>query len=168
MNSKLQEYALIAEIIGGVAIVASLIFVGVQLRQNTIATQGNTRNELIAADLAVLLAPNGTDAAIALRSLDDITEEQAVEAVIYLTALLRVREFVWLQYRSGLLDHDTWQAYLSGISSNFNNPRARRYWEMSKAGFDPQFVAEVDKFLVNVPADERFSFDMEAMQKGIR
>ena len=168
LKDKLQEYALMAEIIGGVAIVASLIFVGLQIQQNTVATQGNTRNELIAADLAVLLAPKGTESAMALRSVDPISEEQAVDAVIYLTALLRVREFVWLQYRNGLLDYDTWQAYLSGISSNFNNPRARVYWEDAKSGFDPEFAAEVDKYLVNVPATDRFAFDIDAIMTGTR
>ena len=34
MKEKLQEYALIAEIIGGVAIILSLIFVGLQIREN--------------------------------------------------------------------------------------------------------------------------------------
>ncbi len=39
MKERLQEYALFAEIIGGFAIVVSLLFVGVQLRQsNSIAT----------------------------------------------------------------------------------------------------------------------------------
>lgn len=168
MNEKLQEYALIAEIIGGVAIVASLIFVGVQLKQNTLATQGNTRNELIAADLTVLLSPYSTEGNMYLRSPDDISELQVIEGVVYLTALLRTREFVWLQYRYGLLDAETWQAYLSGIRANFNFPRARMYWEMSKGGFDPEFVAEIDKYLVDVPSDEQYAFDMEAMKKGIR
>jgi hypothetical protein len=35
VKEKLQEYALIAEIVGGIAIVASLLFVGLQIQQNT-------------------------------------------------------------------------------------------------------------------------------------
>ena len=41
MKEKLQEYALIAEIIGGIGIIASLIFVGFQLEQNTLSTELN-------------------------------------------------------------------------------------------------------------------------------
>lgn len=33
---KLKEYALIAEVIGGVAILIGLVFVGMELRQNTL------------------------------------------------------------------------------------------------------------------------------------
>lgn len=166
VKAKLQEYALIADIIGGIAIVASLIFVGVQLQQNTIATQGNTRNELIAADLTVLLSPNAAKIAVNMRSPEPITDEEVLEVLIYLTAVLRVREFVWLQYRSGLIDVETWRAYLSGITVNFNNPRARMFWDLSKTQFDPEFVAEVDKILADIPPVEIYYFDMDAMKTG--
>lgn len=33
---KLKEYALIAEIIGGIAVQSGLVFVGLELRQNTL------------------------------------------------------------------------------------------------------------------------------------
>jgi len=42
MKEKLQEYALVAEIIGGVAIVISLVFVGVQVSQTAEETATNT------------------------------------------------------------------------------------------------------------------------------
>lgn len=45
MTEKLQKYALLAEIIGAVAIVISLLFVGVQVRQsNSIATTDAIRD----------------------------------------------------------------------------------------------------------------------------
>ena len=42
MKGKLQEYALVAEIIGGIAIVISLVFVGVQVSQTAEETATNT------------------------------------------------------------------------------------------------------------------------------
>ena len=41
VKEKLQEYALLAEIISAVAIIASLLFVGVQLKQNDKTNQVN-------------------------------------------------------------------------------------------------------------------------------
>jgi len=43
MKDNLQEYALISEIIGGIGIIASLIFVGFQVKQNAEETALNTR-----------------------------------------------------------------------------------------------------------------------------
>jgi|Laugresp1bdmlbsn_1035097.scaffolds.fasta_scaffold25906_1 hypothetical protein len=42
MKTKLQDIALLAEIVGAVAIVISLFFVGMQLKENTAAVQANS------------------------------------------------------------------------------------------------------------------------------
>jgi hypothetical protein len=62
MKEKLQEYALIAEIISAICIVLSLIFVGLQVRQgaeetaaNTAAIRGSVRQSLMEADKDLLL-----------------------------------------------------------------------------------------------------------------
>lgn len=49
LKVRLQEYALIAEIIGGIAIVVSLIFVGFEVRQSAAETAQNTRAIEVAA-----------------------------------------------------------------------------------------------------------------------
>ena len=46
MKEKLQKFALIAEIVGGVAISASLIFVGVQINQNHEMMRAQIRNDI--------------------------------------------------------------------------------------------------------------------------
>lgn len=43
MKEKLQEYALIAEIISALAVVAGLVFVGLEIRQSTAQAEMNTR-----------------------------------------------------------------------------------------------------------------------------
>jgi hypothetical protein len=44
MKYSLKKIALITEIIGGVALFVSLIFVGVQFKENTTATRSATAN----------------------------------------------------------------------------------------------------------------------------
>ena len=44
MKYSLKKTALITEIIGGIALFISLIFVGIQFRENTIATKSATAN----------------------------------------------------------------------------------------------------------------------------
>jgi hypothetical protein len=60
MKEKLQEYALIAEIISALAVVAGLIFVGLEINQSTEQSALNTRaletaayQDLIAQILAI-------------------------------------------------------------------------------------------------------------------
>ena len=51
LGMKLEKYALIAEIVGGLAVIFGLIFVGLQLRQNTIA-QRVTATQTLVVDYA--------------------------------------------------------------------------------------------------------------------
>ena len=52
MKYNLKKIALLAEIIGGFAIVVSLIFVGIQFRENTKATKSATANAVNAITIA--------------------------------------------------------------------------------------------------------------------
>ena len=51
MKAKLQEFALIAEIVGAIAVVISLIYVGLGVRQNTDAIQVANHQALVALDM---------------------------------------------------------------------------------------------------------------------
>ena len=48
---KLQDWALIAEIVGGASVVVSLIFVGVSVRQNTDAILVANHQSIVAMDI---------------------------------------------------------------------------------------------------------------------
>jgi hypothetical protein len=56
MKEILEEYALIAEIISAIAVIISLIFVGLQIRSNTKATQASTFHKIDALDINILLS----------------------------------------------------------------------------------------------------------------
>jgi len=61
MKEKLQEYALIAEIISGIAIVISLVFVGIQIQQGTeetVASRGETI-DVVGSPQSILMATTG-------------------------------------------------------------------------------------------------------------
>ena len=52
----LQQYAYIAEMVGVIAIVVTLIYLAIQTKQNTEAVQATTRHTVIANDLMVIQA----------------------------------------------------------------------------------------------------------------
>lgn len=47
MKVKLKKIALLVEVLGGVAILISLVFVGIQLKENTKATRSSTATATI-------------------------------------------------------------------------------------------------------------------------
>ena len=38
---------------------------------------------------------------------------------------IRIREFAWHQYRSGILDEQTWQSYMAPVPGIFSTQRAK-------------------------------------------
>ena len=125
MRDKLQEYALIADIISAIAVVASLIFVGAEIRRSSAETALNTRAiETSAfyalnqshAELSIATLNNAEVADIRLRafsndpSLSDIEIERYGA---YLQAVLRFPELAYLQYTNGIIDEDNFSSILN-------------------------------------------------------
>ncbi len=64
-RTRLKTVAMITEIAGGIAVIISLVFFGIQVRHNTAASQAATYQEMIRASNEYLLAI-GTDPDLAL------------------------------------------------------------------------------------------------------
>lgn len=152
MKEKLQEYALIAEIIGGFAIVASLIFVGLQTGQNTKAVEANLRQSALEADNELIILNINNPKITMLRSKQDLTEEEAVILTNQLLLTFRLRENDYSQYLNGATDEETWLRYRSSIYVTFQWQNNRNWWsKVGKLFFSPNFVQEVDKILEETP-----------------
>jgi len=112
---KLKRWASIAEISSAVAVVLSLIFVGLQIRDNTIATQAATYQDSVAYDIELLLtrgtSPDGSRLFWAfLESPDSLTEDEFRRGRDLVGATMRHLENIFLQREAGMLSDDAWSA----------------------------------------------------------
>lgn len=162
MKEKLQEYALIAEIISAICIVLSLVFVGLQVQQgaeetatNTAAIEASVRESMLATDINILLFAGEhsimpTELAAGIDS--SLTAEQANAAFAALMAEIRSREFQYVQYKAGMLDEATYQSYRNTFMFNLKtNARYAYTWQYVSGidAFNPEFVAEVTRELAS-------------------
>ena len=119
MKEKLQEYALLAEIISAVCIVLSLIFVGLQVQQgaeatdyNTEATRGSVRESMMNAELNVLNMvadhPYLLDFSF---NPEEYSGAEVGRANSFFIMMMRTREHYWRQYENGFLDEATYKSY---------------------------------------------------------
>ena len=105
----LEQSAYIAQVVGVMLIVASLAYVARQLRQNTDAQIAASRQATLASDLSFLsMSMSYPEAALGLGS-----ETQDVRSTALLVMYLRIREFAWYQYQSGILDETTWESNMT-------------------------------------------------------
>ena len=123
----------IFEAIGVIAIVASLIFLAIEVNQNTNALYGQTRQSVLeTAQSELFLLVEHPDVSLSVIKEGPLTAEENVKLDAYLAATLRAREYAWLQFQDGAIDEEQWKAEVSVARSILNAERVRRWWD--KAG----------------------------------
>ena len=105
---KLEKWALIAEIIGAAAIVISLVFVGLQVRQSNslAATEALKEGTVIWTD--AYLAALGTEESVgffkrALNHCGELSEEQRGRFYALISKFVSAYDNIYNQYQSGRL-----------------------------------------------------------------
>lgn len=124
LKEKLQEYALIAEIVSAIAIVGSLIFVGLEIRQNTNAVFATSYDQLLAdqMDLRMRMAsnPESISAFEKYRTVEDVNDLSTLEYQVggYAnSALYQLYERAYFAYDRDRLGDEEWNRYMRWICS---------------------------------------------------
>ena len=123
MNSdRLQKWALVAEIVGGLAVVLSLIFVGLEIRQSSEETALNTRavetgayQDLIGQIMAINFNTqnNAQLRELINRMIDGgefLTEEERDLYNSHVTNIMRHADLAYFQYERGIIDKERLQS----------------------------------------------------------
>jgi hypothetical protein len=140
-NENLQKWALVAEIIGGIAVVLSLIFVGVGVRQsseetaiNTRAIQTNAYQDLISQINLLNLAriENPETLQIAGSFSADSNPDNEIETR-YMSSVsayvIRHGEMAHYQYLQGLIDKPRLDSALAILLAVLGTNHGRTRWE---------------------------------------
>ena len=148
----LEQMVQIAEIIGLIVIMVSLVFIAIQVKQGADAMRSEARQAQTNLDLALVsrLVDYPEIGRIFSQS-ETPTFEEKTQLMFWIIGQLRTREHEWLQYKSGALDKETWESYRGVIYFVLGTPRAREMWELTKAYFNAEFVSMVDDMIVDVP-----------------
>lgn len=146
MNDR--RFSAIAEFIGVAAVVLSLVFVGMEIRQSAdinsaqaVYSLNQTTSELlqqiaINADLAELLSHASNDFA----SLD---ENEQMRARFWYRGVINNHEAAWKFHSKGLIDDQDHQAWLTSFCDILiQREGARIEWQASSEIYNRRFVDE--------------------------
>lgn len=139
-----------AQIIGVVGVIASMIYVGIQIRNNARAVRAATYQQLSASVTASLdnLFNNAESCALVLRGGDDFEGLDRVEKARFRfmhMATMRRFENAWFQHRLGTLKEGDWRAIAVNLDSIFALPGTHAAWKLVKNRSSPEFQAYVDE-----------------------
>ena len=153
---NLVDISQISQTLGSAAVVASLIFVGFQIRQNTKATRAESHHAVSEAlnQVNLLWARNGDAARIWLSGTNDrrsLTPQDQWRFDSMMRAYLHVCETMHTQAALGAGDSGIVVAEANGIKTVFSSAGVREWWEENPFGFSPEFRQYVERLINRAP-----------------
>jgi hypothetical protein len=156
---SLEQVSLIFQIAASLAVVASLIFVGIQIKGNTLELQRNEHNSTMAQWTVVRMAI-AKHADIAELMTAGLSGERTLDSTEQLRLAQMLQEIAWAAFhiwdrtQRGVFPKGTFE--LTGgalLCSVLTTPLGDAWWTGAKEhGFYPAFVADVDAQLAANPA----------------
>ena len=145
----LEQASLIAQIVSAVAVIASLIFVGVQLKQATAAVRASSSEAHAAlyTELVHSIIDHPDFARIWSIGLTDpkaLSEEEWVRFVAYSSALFRQYETSRVQWLKGRLDAEHWHTIEKQAISFGDMPGLKAAWKVRRHWYSRDFRAWFD------------------------
>ena len=148
--------SVLTQVIGTLGVIVSLLFVGLQIRQNTSALQRNEHNSTMSQWTAIRMAITG-NRDIAELMTDGLQGTRELDAADLLRLEHMLAEYAWASFhiwdrtQRGVFPKGTFEltagAYLAKV---LRTPRGSAWWNRAKgAGFIPAYVVDVDAVLAS-------------------
>jgi hypothetical protein len=146
----IQDWGAIGEMIGGFAIIISLIYVGFQIRQNTKANQISAAHSYLDTQNGYvgLINLSGRLADILHRGVDDMSELQGGDAIQF--SAFHDQSFssfqtFYIDWREGVLDDRLWDYYKHTIADLMFHHGIQTWWSNRKDWYDSEFQAYIEE-----------------------
>lgn len=151
LAKSLRDYALAAEIIGAIAVVVSLIFVGLSVNQNTRAVMVANHQALVAMDQDTTnWFQDPAFAAtweIARTDVDGLSPIEWRQVFSYTAGKFNAWEFAFLTHDSGMMADNIWDGWNAHYRTVLIDPIGERFWSLERESFSPAFRRYVDAIL---------------------
>jgi hypothetical protein len=151
----LENIFYISQSIASVAVVASLIYLALQVRQAERSQRGMMQQARADRTANASLATADPELArIWLKGMAGDTDMTPVEFTQWMLmargAFLSGEDSI-LQYKAGLLSRATYETYVAGVRFFLARPGFRVAWRLSRMQFGAEFRAFTDSILNDVP-----------------
>ena len=145
----LEEWANIAQIIASVVVVISLVYVGLEVHQNTKAIQNESHRstlEMMNSGQLVLATDDEFHRiySMGLESPADLSDEQWSRFVQFMLPRLGAWEYIYLAKQEGSASQGAWAAFDPYFREVICMPGLTRFFSEYKSAYAPSFVDYVE------------------------
>jgi hypothetical protein len=154
----LEGLSYVGQVVSAVAVVASLVYLAHQVRQNTDSqrTENYARALERVADLQARLSSDGQFAAIVARGAADptrLTAEERVQFTWTFYEMFGAFEFMYHQSLMGSMPKEVWRRWAPTLQWWMSLPGVRAWWLARPTPFSDGFSAFIDSTLPAGPPD---------------
>jgi hypothetical protein len=142
---SLEQASYLSQVIAALAVVASLVFVGFQIRQNTRSQRVVAVNSLAAAAVSINVpgmesASFGEALSKALASWTAASREQRMVAHYFLFSFFKISESAWYQHQVQVLDAAQWAGWENLLLAIYHTDGVQSGWWPHRGNvYSPEF-----------------------------
>ena len=165
MEYNLENIALLVEIIGGIAIIISLLFVGLQLKISAKATRSATAATTV-SELTTWYSNLGNSEQGSyvfwhfMSNPDSLTPEKRFQAIVNIHGIMLTWQNSYYLVKEGTLDKRVQESLLEIINGVKNNPGFQMYWQSRKATFLKEFQEYVEDLMATNKTNSEGIYDV--------
>ena len=144
-----------AELTGAIGVIASLVYLASQIRQNTSAMKGTTQESVVTRNTSWAVAIGSSpDLADLLthghRDYDSLPASERLRYGHMMLAAMKGAEATFYQYKRGLVEEELWQRTLAALLAYASFAGVRTWWRKARMSFTTEFRQIVDAELNRV------------------
>ena len=152
----------IAEVLGAIGVMGTLIFLAIETRKSAIATRQQSYHSIVTrrADMFDSYGRDNETAKILTAGWvgDDLEPLESLRFAWFTLNFMSHFQDIYMQYRAGTIEKDIWEAEKRMLAAVIDQPGFVSWWGESSQYFMPEFVEAVN---VVEPVDMAV-FDREA------
>ena len=147
---KLKKTVRYAEVVSAVALVASLLYVGFEMRQSNAIAEFEAVSDLNSSfnELNLLFATDVELIDLFVRAQNDsnqLNQAESMRWLFFTLGWINVYDAAWTAYDRGVIDLDAFRSYMDSACQTMAQwPLIDQTWDQNKSSFTIGFVEYVD------------------------
>ena len=136
----------IGEGLGAVAVIATVIYVALQIRKNSEAVQGSTEQALMSQEMALytLLAEHASVYRRGQENMDSLDVDERIVFDQLVSAAMSQLYSAFVQYERGLIPQSVWAAYCAEWPERLNQVGFQCAWREAQKFYPVEFRQALD------------------------
>jgi hypothetical protein len=145
----IQDLGSVGELIAAIATIATLVYLAVQVRQNTRALRSSTFQDIAGAmsSTTEAIATHPEIAVLMVKAsggLADLSREERLRYSFILLTTFRRLETVYIQQQMGLIQSALTEGFERSALSVLEAGAGLEWWQSAKGAFSTEFASHVD------------------------